>query len=111
MLNGLVIKIRLTHWLTTRSLTNYTAKVQCSQLRGLLPWQFCNIFVLNSEVTRNKNLIHQVVHRINARALSIRIYGVKIWNALPTFIQNSSKFPILKKRCKTYFLETASVSI
>ena len=64
----------------------------------LLPPQFCNLFVLNSEVhlhdTRNKNLIHQVAHRINARALSIRVYWVKIWNALPTFIQNSTTFPI-----------------
>ena len=33
--------------------------------------------------TRNKNLIHQVEHRIEARALSIRIFGVKIWYALP----------------------------
>ena len=65
---------------------------------GLLPPQFCNLFVLNSEVhhhdTRNKNLIHQVAHRINARALSIRIYGMNIWNALPTFIHNSPTFPI-----------------
>ena len=78
--------------------------------------QFCNLFVLNSEVhlhdTRNKNLINQVAHRINARALSsIRIYGVKIWNALPIFIQNSPTFPIFKKRFKTYLLKTASISI
>ena len=64
----------------------------------LLPPQFYNLFVLNIEVhlhdTRNKNLIHQVAHRINARALGIRVYGVKIWNALPTFIQNSPTFSI-----------------
>ena len=69
---------------------------------GLLPPHFCNLIVLNSEVhlqdKRNKNLIHQVAHRINARALSIRVYGAKIWNALPTFIQNSPTFPIFKKK-------------
>ena len=69
---------------------------------GLLPPQFCNLFVLNSEVhlhdTRNKNFIHQVAHRINARALSIRVYGVKIWNALPTFIQKFSDFPDFQKK-------------
>ena len=82
---------------------------------GLLPPQFCNLFVLNSEVhlhdTRNKNLIHQVAHRIKARALSIRIYGVKIWNALPSFIQNSPTFPIFPKKRITYLLENVSTSI
>ena len=80
----------------------------------LLPPHFYNLFVLNNEVhlhdTRNKNLIHQVAHRINARALSIRVYGVKIWNALPTFIHNSPTFPIFQKRCKTYLLKPASIS-
>ena len=75
---------------------------------GLLPPQFCNLFVLNIEVhlhdTRNKNLIHQVAHRINARALSIRVYGMKIWNALPTFIQNSLTSRFKKKISKTYLL-------
>ena len=35
LLNGWVIMIRLTHGLTTKTLTNYKAKVQCSQLSGL----------------------------------------------------------------------------
>ena len=47
--------------------------------------------------TRNKNLIHQVAHRINARAPSIRVDGVKIWDAPPTAIQNSPTFQIFKK--------------
>ena len=72
---------------------------------GLLPPQFCNLFVLNSEVyhhdTRNKNLIHQVSHGINARALSINCYGVKIWNSLP--IQNSPTFTIFKKYVKLIY--------
>ena len=67
---------------------------------GLLLPHFCNLFVLNSEVrhhdTRNKNVILQVAHRINARALSIEVYVMKIWNALPTFIRNSPTFPIFK---------------
>ena len=41
-----------------------------------------------------------LTHGINARALSIRIYWVKIWNALRTFIQNSPTFRIFKKDVK-----------
>ena len=82
---------------------------------GLWPPQFCNLFVLNSKVhhhyTRNQKLIHQVAHRIKARALSMWIYRVKIWNALPSFIQNSPTFSIFQKRCKTYLLENVSTSI
>ena len=35
VLNGWVITIRLTRGLSTKTLTNYRAKVQCSQLCGL----------------------------------------------------------------------------
>jgi hypothetical protein len=81
-----------------------TACFVYKSLNGLLPSQFCNIFISNDEIhehnTRMKYNIHQISHRTNIRAKSIRIYGAKIWNTLDEQIIDSTTFSVFKSRYK-----------
>jgi hypothetical protein len=77
-------------------------------LHKLLPSQFADIFVMNSEVhcynTRCKDNIHITSHRLKVRALSIRMYGAKLWNNLSQHLKDSPSFDIFRSNCKNFIL-------
>jgi hypothetical protein len=81
-----------------------TACFVYKSINRMLPFQFSNIFISNNEIhhydTRNKHNIHQISHRINVRAKSIRVYGAKVWNALDKFIIDTPTFSLFKSRFK-----------
>jgi hypothetical protein len=75
-------------------------------IHNLLPPQFADIFVLNSEVhchdTRHKGNIHTTYHRLKI-ALAIGNYGAKLWNNLSQHLKDTPSFNILDHISRTLF--------
>jgi hypothetical protein len=76
-------------------------------MKGLLPSHLMQYFTptnaIHSHYTRHCNDLYLSRHRTSIRADSIRIRGVKVWNAVTTSIQQAPSFPIFKKNFK-YFV-------
>jgi hypothetical protein len=74
---------------------------------NILPPSFCNYFMLNSDVhdhyTRKSSDIHSLESRTSIRQYNVRLYGIKIWNSIPTDIKQSKSIHIFKRKYK-YFL-------
>ena len=61
-----------------------------SDTHGLLPFYFINMSQFNSCIhthnTRQKDKIHQIVHKLNLRKFTVTIAGPLLRNALPTYL-------------------------
>lgn len=77
-------------------------------LKGLLPNQFNNLYVLNSHIhdhfTRQTVKIHSQPCRTKIRQYSVRIRGIKLWNSLDLNIANSPTLSIFKRLCRNQLI-------
>ena len=71
---------------------------------NIMPPLFSDMFVENSSIhnymTRQTNLYHQSVARLQVMNRSIRIQGVKVWNIVFKVVDVQCTFPIFKRRLK-----------
>ena len=80
--------------------------------RGLVPTFFLTWFVENKSVhdhyTRQSAYLHVAQYRTIARALDIKIFGVKLWNDFVSSklcnVSIAHSFSIFKSKCKTYVI-------
>ena len=76
--------------------------------RGLLPLNFASIFRLNSDVhshnTRQRDHLLVIQHRILTREESIRIFGVKLWNAVSDDLKHSETIQQFKRNYKNFLI-------
>ena len=79
-------------------------------ISGILPVTFQSFFVLNNEIhnysTRYSNNVHINSCATQERTYSIRNYGPKMWNEIPSKIRDSASFYVFKKKLKLHLLNT-----
>ena len=90
-----------------------TFQVACfiyKSISGILPLSFQSFFVLNNAIhnysTRYSNNVHINSCATQVRTYSIRNYGSKIWNEIPSKIRESASFYVFKKKVKLHLLNT-----
>jgi len=70
------------------------------QVHKLLPPPFSNMFQMNYEIhlhsTRQKNNLHVTLHRLRIRRNTVKIYGCKVWNSLPSALRNIASLHLFK---------------
>ena len=66
-----------------------------------LPNNLQNLFVKRTPLHSTRST-HQFIRedvRINMRAMTLSIYGVQLWNSLPTSITNLTSCHVFKRLC------------
>jgi hypothetical protein len=78
------------------------------QRNNLLPNIFMDYYKLVGDVnvrsSRQSNLIFVLRHRLQAGALSMKIYGAQHWNDVPIELREIKSLNIFKRKVKTYLL-------
>ena len=76
--------------------------------RGLHPLNFANMFRMNSDVhshnTRQRDNLHVIQHRTLTREGCIRIFGVKLWNAISDELKHSEIIHKFKRNYNNYLI-------
>jgi hypothetical protein len=89
--------------------TLQVASFMFKAVNNMLPASFAGYFVLNKDIhaheTRHVNDIHSIQFRTNLRGSCIRVYGPKIWNAIPVFIQTVKSVSSFKNQFKNILME------
>ena len=77
-------------------------------INGNTPDSFTNYFLMTPDIhthfTRGIHDIHQLTHRIIVRASCIKIFGMKVWNKIPTALRSLSSVCIFKSKYKRHLL-------
>lgn len=77
-------------------------------LNGLLPDYYLSMFTVNSQIhshnTRISSKIHICSHRLNIKRNTVRVFGPKLWNNLPSSIALSPNIFAFRKTYKNFLL-------
>ena len=99
------------HVLTLNNVNRYqTGCFMYKIYNNMLPTNLMTLFSKNLTLynhdTRRKNNFHVIQRRINKRALSIKIYGVTLWNGLSVELKELNSFNLFKTKYKHWLFTT-----
>lgn len=76
--------------------------------KNLLPHKFCSMFITNSSIhshnTRHKFDLTHVYHRLTLRSVTVRFYGITLWNSLSDQLKNCHTLYQFKKLYKHFLI-------